>query len=90
MGYGQCGNVIQDVAALQTPITLAEEYLRAENIYDVEITTAFHQWSGRFPKDEAKAYGVIALGSMTAALGKATKVIVKTTPRGPGHSHQGS
>ena len=79
LGYGQCGNVIQDVAALQTLITLAEEYLRAENIYDVEITTVFHQWMGGFPKDEAKAYGVIALGSMTAALGKATKVIVKTT-----------
>lgn len=79
LGYGQCGNVIQDVAALQTLTILAEEYLRAENIYDVEITTVFHQWMGGFPKDEAKAYGVIALGSATAALGKATKVIVKTT-----------
>ncbi len=79
LGYGQCGNIVQDVAALQTLTMLAEEYLRAENIYDVEITTVFHQWMGGFPKDEAKAYGVIALGSATAALGKATKVIVKTT-----------
>lgn len=79
LGYGQCGNLIQDVAALQTLTILAEEYLRAENFYDIEITTVFHQWMGGFPNDEAMAYGVISLGGMTAALGKATKVIVKTT-----------
>ncbi|HHT42495.1 MAG TPA: methylaspartate mutase subunit E [Firmicutes bacterium] len=79
LGYGQCGNITQDVAALQTLTILAEEYLHAEGIDDVEITTVFHQWMGGFPKDEAQAYGVIALGGMTASLGQATKVIVKTT-----------
>lgn len=79
VGYGQCGNLTQDVAALQTLTTVAEEYLRAENLYDTEITTVFHQWMGGFPNDEAKAFGVISLGGITAALGKATKVIVKTT-----------
>jgi methylaspartate mutase epsilon subunit len=33
---------------------------------------------GGFPEDEAKAFGVISIGSMTAALAGATKVIVKT------------
>jgi len=33
---------------------------------------------GGFPADEAKAFGVISLGSTIAALAKATKVIVKT------------
>ena len=33
---------------------------------------------GGFPADEAKAFGVISWGSATAALSKATKVIVKT------------
>ena len=79
LGYGQCGNITQDVAALQTLTILAGEYLQAENIDDVEITTVFHQWMGGFPADEAKAFGVISLGGITAALGKATKVIVKTT-----------
>ncbi|NMB01217.1 MAG: methylaspartate mutase subunit E [Firmicutes bacterium] len=79
LGYGQCGNLVQDVAALQTLTMLAEEYLRSENFYDIEITTVFHQWMGGFPNDEAMAFGVISLGGMTAALGKATKVIVKTT-----------
>ena len=33
---------------------------------------------GGFPADEAKAFGVISSGSMTAALAKVTKVIVKS------------
>ena len=33
---------------------------------------------GGFPADEAKAFGVISMGSAIAALSKATKVIVKT------------
>ena len=44
----------------------------------VIITTVLHQWMGSFPQDEAKAFGVIALGSVLASLSKATKVIVKT------------
>lgn len=79
IGYGQCGNLTQDIAALQTLTMLAEQYLRSENFYDVDVTTVFHQWMGGFPADEAKAFGVISLGAITAALGKATKVIVKTT-----------
>lgn len=78
LGYGQCGNLMQDVAALQTLTELAEEYLGAENLTDVEITTVFHQWMGGFPNDEARAFGVISLGGAAAVLGKATKVIVKT------------
>ncbi len=78
LGYGQCGNLNQDIAALQTLPILAEEYLKAEGLNDVVITTVFHQWMGGFPDDEARAFGVISLGGVTAALGKASKVIVKT------------
>ncbi len=78
LGYGQCGNLIQDVAAVQTLPVLAQEYLEREGITDVELTTVFHQWMGGFPDDEPRAFGVIALGGVTAALSKATKVIVKT------------
>ena len=67
------------MAALQTLPIVAKEYLGAEKLSHVDITTVFHQWMGGFPADEAKAFGVISLGGMTAALGKATKVIVKTT-----------
>ncbi|MCL2602593.1 MAG: methylaspartate mutase subunit E [Treponema sp.] len=78
VGYGQCGNLIQDVAAIQSLIALTEEYLAKAGHSDVNITTVFHQWMGGFPPDEAKAFGVIGWGAATAALAKATKVIVKT------------
>ncbi len=78
LGYGQCGNLLQDVAAVHTLTQLAEEYLAKLGLGPVSLTTVFHQWMGGFPQDEAKAYGVISWGAATAALAKASKVIVKT------------
>ena len=78
VGYGQCGNLVQDVAAIRTLEELTDEYLHKYGYNDVEVTTVLHQWMGGFPADEAKAFGVISYGSTIAALAKATKVIVKT------------
>lgn len=78
VGYGQCGNLVQDVAAIRSLEELTEEYLRRFGHGDVTVTTVLHQWMGGFPADEAKAFGVISMGSAIAALSKATKVIVKT------------
>ncbi len=78
VGYGQCGNLIQDVAAIRTLQALTDEYLEKYGYSDVAVTTVLHQWMGGFPADEAKAFGVISSGSLTASLAKATKVIVKT------------
>jgi len=77
LGYGQCGNLIQDVAAMKALVAQAEEYFKTYG-YDIDLTTVFHQWMGGFPADESKAFGVISWGSATAALAGATKVIVKT------------
>lgn len=78
LGYGQCGNLVQDIAAIQTLKELGERYLRVSGYENVQLTTAFHQWMGGFPQDEAKAFAVIAWGAAGAALSRATKVIVKT------------
>ena len=78
VGYGQCGNLVQDVAAIRTLQELTDEYLQKYGYGDVQVTTVLHQWMGGFPADEAKAFGVISTGSLIAALSKATKVIVKT------------
>lgn len=78
VGYGQCGNQLQDVAAIKALESMTEEYLHRFGYKDCVVTTVFHQWMGGFPKDEAKAYGAIANASVTAALAKVTKVIVKT------------
>lgn len=78
VGYGQCGNFVQDIAAIKSLEKLTDEYLTKFGYKDVVVTTVLHQWMGSFPQDEAKAFSVIALGSTLASLSKATKVIVKT------------
>ena len=78
VGYGQCGNLVQDIAAIRTLEELTDEYLHKYGYTDVQVTTVLHQWMGGFPADEAKAFGVISSGSLIAGLSKATKVIVKT------------
>lgn len=74
LGYGQVGNLVQDVAALRALRSLGEEYLPD----DVTVTTVFHEWMGGFPPDEARANGVIGLGGATAALAEPDKVITKS------------
>lgn len=78
LGYGQCGNLLQDVAAIKALEQLAEEYFKRHGYEDMVLTTVFHQWMGGFPQDESKAFAVISWGAAAAALAKATKVIVKT------------
>ena len=78
VGYGQCGNLVQDIAAIHTLQALTDEYLVKYGYSDVQVTTVLHQWMGGFPADEAKAFGVISTGSLIAALSGATKVIVKS------------
>lgn len=78
VGYGQCGNLIQDVAAIRSLEMITNEYLYKFGFEDTVITTVMHQWMGGFPSDEAKAFGVISWGAATASIAGATKVIVKT------------
>lgn len=78
VGYGQCGNLIQDVSAIAALKELTRKYLDKHGFTDVRVTTVFHQWMGGFPQDEAKAFGVISWGAAAAVLSKASKVIVKT------------
>ncbi|RNC28506.1 MAG: Glutamate mutase epsilon subunit [Candidatus Dichloromethanomonas elyunquensis] len=77
LGYGQSGNISQDVAAVRALKEQAVEYFKMDG-YQINLSTVFHQWMGGFPEDESKAFGIISWGSATAALAGATKVIVKT------------
>ncbi|MDL2271964.1 methylaspartate mutase subunit E [Desulfovibrio sp. OttesenSCG-928-I05] len=78
LGYGQCGNLVQDVAAMRSLRIMARRYLDRFGFTDVRLTTVFHEWMGGFPQDEARAFGVISWGAAAAVLSKSTKVIVKT------------
>ncbi len=78
VGYGQCGNINQDIAALKTLDSLTNYYLKLFGYDDVFVTTVLHQWMGGFPKDEAASMALISLGAMVATLGGATKIITKS------------
>lgn len=78
VGYGQCGNLVQDVAAIKALERQTTEYLARFGYVGRAVRTVLHQWMGGFPQDEAKAFAVICLGSTVAALSGANKVIVKS------------
>jgi len=78
VGYGMGGNLVQDVAAINSLHDLTIEYLDRFGYKDMEISTVFHQWMGGFPKDEAEAMALISYSSTVAALSKATKLISKS------------
>jgi len=79
VGYGQGGNLVQDIAALRALEEQTNQYLKLFGYENVFITTVFHQWMGGFPENSADALGLISYASSVAALGKATKMITKTT-----------
>jgi len=56
LGYGQCGNFAQDIAAIIMLKELAGEYLQ-EMGYNVQVSTVFHQWMGGFPQDFGCSHG---------------------------------
>lgn len=78
VGYGQCGNIVQDVAAIKMLQKLTDDYMEEFGYKDVVITTVFHQWMGGFPADEDRALSLISVASTVAALSGVTKMITKT------------
>lgn len=78
VGYGQGGNLYQDVAAIRCLERQCRIYLDRFGYGDVTLSTVFHQWMGGFPTDEGAAFGVISWGAATAAFSGATKVITKS------------
>ncbi|MEX1227420.1 MAG: methylaspartate mutase subunit E [Marinobacter sp.] len=78
LGYGQGGNLVQDIAAIRSLRELGDEYFNAAGFTGYQLSAVFHQWMGGFPDEESSAYGVICLGAAAASLAGATKVIVKT------------
>ncbi|MFL0196135.1 methylaspartate mutase subunit E [Clostridium sp. WILCCON 0269] len=74
----QCGNLIQDIASIKALEEQTNEYMKEYGYDDVCITTAFHQCMVEPYEDEAKTFGVISIGTVTAVLAGVTKIIVKS------------
>ncbi len=79
VGLAQNLDIVQDVAALWVLEEVCHHYLNKFEIRDMFVSVATHQWMQAFPPDEARAFSVICLGGVIAALAGATQVITKTT-----------
>ncbi|MFS0593127.1 methylaspartate mutase subunit E [Cytobacillus horneckiae] len=77
LGYGSVGHIVQDIAAMISLRTLATDIFKKYG-YTINLSTVYHQWMGNFPREESAAYSVINLGSLTAVLSAANKMILKT------------
>ena len=84
MGLCQSLNIIQDVAGLWALKEVGKEYLRRFNHENLFFSIATHEWMQAFPPDEPRAYAVIVLGGIIAALSGATQVITKSTHEAEG------
>ena len=79
-GYGQGGNMIQDIAAIKIMPKIGYYYLDklGYNINNIEVFTVFHQWMGAFPRDEAQAFGVISYAAAVGAMAGANIIVTKS------------
>jgi methylaspartate mutase epsilon subunit len=84
MGLCQSLDLFQDVAALWALKEVGRDYLARLGYVDVFFSLASHQWMQSFPADQPRAYAVIVLGAVIAALGGATQIITKTTHEAEG------
>ena len=84
LGLCQSLDLFQDVAGLWALEEVGREYLNRLGYGEVFLSTATHQWMQAFPADEPRAYAIIILGGVIAALSGATQVITKSTHEAEG------
>lgn len=77
LGYAQCGEPVQDVAALRAMMEVAGLY--AQGIaHPPALSSVFYQWMGPFPQEYDRAMAIIAVAATTAAVARPTRMIVKS------------
>ena len=78
VGYAEQGNRSQDIAAMQALKELNVKYLHHFGIYDVSLTTVFHQYMAAFPTDMEKSEMLIFESAVTAQLAKSDRMMMKS------------
>jgi methylaspartate mutase epsilon subunit len=78
LGLGETGHRWQDVAGLKVLKSKAEQLLKEHVGNCLPIHLVFHQYMAAFPRQPERARELIYESAMTAALGRADRLIVKT------------
>lgn len=78
-GSGMMCNVIQDAARLRVDSELLQEYWKRYGYNDMVLSSMTWPWMGDWPKDVYQNAGLTALSVVTAVLGGANWIYVKST-----------
>jgi methylaspartate mutase epsilon subunit len=78
LGYAEQGNRTQDIAALFVLDRIGRRTLATLGYRHVTVSVVFHEYMAAFPESVDRAEALIRESAVTAALGRATRVLVKT------------
>jgi len=79
------GNLVQDVAGVRAIREVAEDYVCGRfGYHDAVITIDRKSWSGRYPEDMARAYGIVCYNAMSGMLAGANEFIANSVGEGIG------
>lgn len=79
------GNLVQDVAGVRAIREVAEDYVcRRFGYRDAVITIDRKSWSGRYPADMARAYGIVCYNAVSGMLAGANEFIANSVQEGVG------
>ncbi|WP_110341630.1 hypothetical protein [Prauserella flavalba] len=78
------GNLRQDVASLRAIRDAVEHYLAQAGVDDAVVTMVRKTWAGRYPADEARAFGLISYTAVSGMLSGADEFISNSVQEGVG------
>ena len=78
VGYAEQGNRWQDIAAIRIMKEKTVETLCNLGYANVRVNTIFHQYMAAFPTEHKRAEELVLQSAVTAAMSKATRLLVKT------------
>ncbi|MFC2042166.1 methylaspartate mutase subunit E [Chloroflexota bacterium] len=80
LGYQHSGHVLQDLAAIKVLRNVSARMISDHP--GVTLWYDYHSWAGRFPEDEARAYGIIIQAAVAAAMAGVDMVMSKSVDQG--------
>jgi methylaspartate mutase epsilon subunit len=79
------GNMAQDIAGVRAIREVAEDYICKRFGYgDAIVTIDRKSWSGRYPEDIAKAFGIVCYNAVSGMLAGANEFIANSVQEGVG------
>lgn len=79
LGYGQCGNLIQDIAGIKSLKKIAFEYFKKFKYKNFFASTVLYEWLGGLPENKEQRIALVSTGAIVASFGNVDRIILKTS-----------